>query len=682
MKKGLRLRHVNEEVTGPTDRSHDLWIGLGNAAEILKSDPETAGKLARQFLKVTPAQQQALMLLVSSHRALGDLAGARAALEALAEATPELVAIQYELGALLVETGETEEAVRVLTGVVEREPKHPHAWGLLADALLASGDPSAAADAYVRQFDSYLMDLKTLEQVGALGPENGEIALKVLQEFLTIHPTDIATLHAMGKLCMRLNLLEHAERLFARIVELAPDFSEGVSDYHAALEVQMKWEQQLQLFNRLLELDPDDSDNLFGKALVLARLGDHGGALEICEQLVREHAGEPRFWAALGHALRTVGRQEESVAAYRKSTELDPGFGEGWWGLVNLKTIRLSHSDIQLMQAQLQSHDLTEDARCHLHFALGEAFEREQKYAESFEHYRQGNALRRSRLPHSADEMSANVQRVKMLYDRDFFDRHAGLGCPSVEPIFIVGLPRSGSTLIEQILARHSEVEGAGELPAFTPVAIRFMGLEGAAEPPLKLDAAALKAGGEEFLARSRIFRKLDRPFFTDKSPSNFHHLGLICAMLPNAKIIDVRRNPLDCCFSNYKQLFPWGLAQTYDQTDIARYYRDYIEVMAHFDDVLPGRIFHFSYEDLVGDPETQIRALLRHCGLEFQETCLRFYESDRPVFTASSEQVRRPLYADAIGRWRHYEPWLGPMKTALGPVLENYPVVTRSAGL
>ena len=660
---------MNESATGPVDRSQGLWVKLGNAAELLERDPQRADQLARDVLRVIPAQQQALMLLVSAYRTLGDVSGARVALEALAQKSPQLAAIQYELGALLVANGKTDEAIRVLTKVVELEPKHPNAWGLLADALLASGDTNAAADAYIRQFESNLLDLKTLESVASLGVEHGEVAVKVLREFLMLRPTDIAALNTLGRVCMELNLLEDAERLFARIIDLAPDFSEAVQNYHAALSQQMKWETQLKDFNRLLELNPDDPDTLSGKALVLSQLGEYESSLQLCERMIREHSDVPRFWAVYGHALRTLGRQAESIAAYRKCTELDPSFGQGWWGLINLKTFRFSRSDFELMQAQLSRRDLTDEGRCYLHFALAEGLEHEARYAESFEHYRTGNALRRAQLSYSADDTSENVQRIKSLYDRDFFRDHAGMGCPSTGPIFIVGLARSGSTLIEQILARHSAVEGAGELPAFTPIAIRFMPLEMSATSPLKFDAAVLQAGGQEYLDRSRIFRKRNRHFFTDKSPGNFHHLGLICAMLPNAKIIDPRRDPMDCCFSNYKQLYPSGWPQSYDQTDIARYYRDYIEMMTHFDEVLPGRIHHVSYEHLVLNPEAEIRALLAYCGLEFEEACLSFYESDRPVFTASSEQVRRPLYADSIGRWRPYEKWLGPMKDALGPI-------------
>ena len=312
-------------------------------------------------------------------------------------------------------------------------------------------------------------------------------------------------------------------------------------------------------------------------------------------------------------------------------------------------------------------------------FALGKALEDAGEWAGSFEHYQAGNALRRERLSYDADETTAHVARSKALFTPAFFAGRSGAGSPAPDPIFVIGLPRSGSTLVEQILSSHSKVEGTMELPDIASIARRLGGERREGEEPAypgvlaDLTPEQLKALGEEYLERTRIQRKTGRPLFIDKMPNNFAHIGLIHLILPNAKIVDVRRHPLACCFSGFKQHFARGQGFTYDLTDIGRYYADYAALMAHVDAVLPGRAHRVIYEQLVEDPETEIRRLLAYCGLEFEPACLSFHETARPVRTASSEQVRQPLYRDGLDQWRHYEPWLGPLKAALGRTLETW---------
>jgi hypothetical protein len=331
---------------------------------------------------------------------------------------------------------------------------------------------------------------------------------------------------------------------------------------------------------------------------------------------------------------------------------------------------------------ELLREDLTDDNREFLHFALGKALEDDRAYRESFEQYWRGNSLVRARNPYNIDDVPENVAREKRRFTREFFAVHGNAGCPSPDPIFIVGMPRSGSTLVEQILASHTAVEGCGELPSFGTIVRNLEGMQTDQTGSESDDVAGIfngedpRALGEEYLERCRNYRRLSRPRFTDKMPSNFHHLGFICATLPNAKIIDVRRHPLACCFSNFKQIFPSRHGPSYELTDIGRYYRGYIELLAHFDRVAPGRMHRVIYEDLVRNPEPEIRRLLDYCGLPFESPCLRFYETDRGIRTISSEQVRQPLYRDSVEQWRHFEPWLGPMKAALGPVLDVYPAV------
>jgi tetratricopeptide (TPR) repeat protein len=382
-----------------------------------------------------------------------------------------------------------------------------------------------------------------------------------------------------------------------------------------------------------------------------------------------------------GHALKAIGRQADCIAAYKKSIALAPTLGEAYWSLANLKTVRFEPQDIEAMRTFAAREKLADEDRYHLHFALGKALEDEGNYAESFQHYDAGNALRRKSITYDADETSDHVRRSKELFTSDFFAARAGQGNAAPDPIFIVGLPRSGSTLIEQILATHSAVEGTMELPDIIGIARRLSGRKSRSQtsnyPEMlaTLDADALARLGGEYLERTRIQRKLGRASFIDKMPNNFAHVGLIHLILPNARIIDARRHPLGCCFSVFKQHFARGQAFSYEQTELGRYYVDYVDLMTHFDAVLPGRIHRVLYERMVSDPEREVRGLLDYCGLPFEEECLHFYRNSRAVRTASSEQVRQPIFRESVEQWRNFEPWLNPLKRALGPVLQEYPV-------
>jgi tetratricopeptide (TPR) repeat protein len=380
--------------------------------------------------------------------------------------------------------------------------------------------------------------------------------------------------------------------------------------------------------------------------------------------------------------LKTAGHEQEGIAAYRKSIELEPLLGEAYWSLANLKTFRFTEHDVTAMQAALTKSDteLDNHERLHFYFARGKALEDAGDYAASFADYVEGNRLRRNEIHYDAVENGARLRRSRALYTPGFLSERAGLGCEAPDPIFIVGLPRSGSTLLEQILASHSQVEGTMELPDITAMArgLTWSANEGetAKYPDVlaKLSPERWRSLGEEYLASTRIHRRRGTPFFIDKMPNNFAHLGLIHLALPNAKIIDARRHPLACCFSGFKQHFAEGQNFSYSLTDIGQYYRDYVEFMAHFDSVLPGRVHRVFYESLVEDTESEVRRLLDYCGLPFESSCLRFYENSRAVRTASSEQVRRPIFLDGVGQWRKFEEWLDPVKRALGPVLDQYP--------
>jgi tetratricopeptide (TPR) repeat protein len=379
-----------------------------------------------------------------------------------------------------------------------------------------------------------------------------------------------------------------------------------------------------------------------------------------------------------GHILKTVGRQEDSIAAYRAALAAEPALGEVWWSLANLKTVRFSDEDVGAMEAALESGATSGEDRYHLHFALGKAMEDAARWEESFRHYAEGNRLRKAELDYDMADMRGLVDRIIARFTPDFLAARARQGHPARDPIFILGMPRAGSTLTEQILASHPMVEGTMELPDIPAMALRE-GREGGGGPLGWTDALAdmtperLAALGAEYLDRTRIQRKTDKPLFIDKLPNNWTYLGFIHLILPNATIIDARRDPMDCCFSNFRQHFARGQAFSYDLADMGGYYADYVRLMRNFDAVLPSRVHRVIHERLVDDPESEVRRLLDHVGLPFDPACLRFHENDRAVRTASSEQVRRPINRDGMDRWRHYDAWLGPLRDALGDVAKNW---------
>ena len=388
-------------------------------------------------------------------------------------------------------------------------------------------------------------------------------------------------------------------------------------------------------------------------------------------ELLAEFPLQPKLWLNHGHALRTAGRFEEAVDAYRRCMGLDPSLGDAYWSLANLKLARFSDADVAAMTGQLARADLASADRLHLHYALGKALEDRGAYGESFANYAAGAAIRRAELAYSADETTAAAARARAVSTPAFFAAREGGGAPAPDPVFVVGLPRSGSTLVEQILASHPAVEGTMELPDIGLIA-RSLGRD-----PLdaagRLSPEARRRLGERYLEGAAVHRRLGRPVFVDKMPNNFQHIGLIHLILPRARIVDVRRHPMGVGFAAFKQHFAQGQAFSYDLTDIGRYYRDYVELMAHMDAVLPGRVHRVIYEDLVADTEGEVRRLLAHLGLPFDAACLKFYETERAVKTVSSEQVRRPIFKDGLEQWRRYQPWLGELEAALGPTLRTW---------
>jgi tetratricopeptide (TPR) repeat protein len=665
-----------------SEPSGTLSTALAHASRLLAVNPAMAEEQSREILKVIPGQPQALLVLGVALRNKGDAAAAREILEPLAASQPKAAAAQYELGLALADLGESEAAIAALTRAVKLNAKLPGAWLALGDQLTLAGDAAAADDAYARHIKASVNDPQLLAAAAALCESRLAVAERILRDFLKIHPTDVPAIRMLAETGARLGRYDDAENLLARCLELAPSFTTARQNYATVLYRQNKTVEAIAQADLLLEQEPRNPAYRNLKAAALARIGEYTRSAEIYQKVLKDFPALPKVWMSYGHTLKTLGRQGDSIVAYQKSIKLLPSLGEAYWSLANLKTFRFATEEIAAMRKQLKRTDITDEDRFHLHFALGKALEDGALYAESFEHYAQGNKLRRAGIDYDPNETASHVRRSKALFTRDFFRAREGMGSDARDPIFIVGLPRAGSTLLEQILASHSAIEGTMELPDILSIARRLGGRKKrgdlSAYPEMlgTFTADDFKNLGEEFLERTRIHRKLGRPFFIDKTPHNFAHIGLIHLILPNAKIVDARRHPMGCCFSCFKQHFARGHHFTYDLTDLGLYYSDYVELMAHFDTVLPGRIHRVIYEQMVEDPEAEIRRLLDYCGLLFEEQCLRYYENQRAVRTASSEQVRLPIFADAVDHWRKFESWLDPLKQALGPDLAAYPAV------
>ncbi len=666
-------------MSGAQEPTGTIDVALAHAAGLLTREPALAAEQASEVLKVAPGHPVATVILGASHRARGETAAALDILEPLALAYPDWVSPQYELGLALGAAGRSADAVTRLRRAVELKPEMGDAWRALGDNLTALGDTSGADAAYARHIKAATRDPRLLEPAAALCEGRIPVAERLLREHLKRFPTDVAAIRMLAEVAARLGRYRDAETLLARCLELAPGFNAARHNYALVLQRQDRFADALREVDRLLQSDPTDTGGRNLKASLLARLGEVQQSVEIYREVLEQFPEHPKVWHSYGHALRTTGRQAESIDAYRKSVELSPGYGEAYWSLANLKTFRFSAADIERMVEQLRREDLSIEDRFHFHFALGKALEDEADYPASFEHYAEGNRLRRSVIDYDADAVSERVRQTQCLFTADFIESRRGSGSQAPDPIFIVGLPRSGSTLLEQILSSHSAVEGTMELPDIGAIARELGDRRGRKAPYAypgilrELSDDELRALGDRYLQSTSVQRKTDAPFFIDKNPNNWLHAGLIHLILPNARIIDARRHPMSCCFSAFKQHFARGNRYSYDLAELGRYYRDYVDLMEHFDRVLPGRVHRAIYERVVDDTESEVRRLLDYCGLPFEDACLRFYENERAVRTASSEQVRRPIYRDALEQWTHYRAWLGPLEQALGPVVETY---------
>lgn len=655
------------------NKQGDLQTALGHAQELLKRDAGLAQQQAEEILKVYPDTTKAKRILASALRLQRQpQRGIEILAPMLAEFrdSPDFL---HEIAQCYGAVGRGDDAIEALQRAVSLDPGHALAWQSLGHQLKVAGDETGSQHAFEQHFALSTQHPELVEAVKLLREGKLGKAERIVRELLKEHPTDVSAIRVLADIGIKVGQLKDARNLLERCLELAPDFHAARHSYALVLIRLHKPEAALQAANRLLSLEPNNPNFLTLKASILVRIGDHDAAIRIYEKVLKHYPNQARAQMSYGHTLKTVGSLEDAIEAYRKCIRLSPEVGEAYWSLANLKTFRFSDEDIENMRQQVTVEGGDADDQSHLAFALGKALEDRCEYDESFKFYRRGNAIRRIEHRHNAKiNVMDSIRQVRAL-DKAFFKQRKGWGCQSSEPIFIVGLPRAGSTLLEQILASHSQVEGTTELQDIIAMS-RQLGGRSRENPSGKypeilreMTADKCRELGESYLETTRIQRS-DYPFFIDKMPNNFRHIGLIHLILPNSKIIDARRHPMGGCFSGYKQLFANGQTFTYGLEDIGKYYRDYVRLMDHWDAVLPGRVHRVQYEEMVSDTETQIRALLDYCQLDFEEQCLRFYETERAVRTPSSEQVRKPIYKEGLEQWRHYESHLGPLKEALGP--------------
>ncbi len=564
--------------------------------------------------------------------------------------------------------GDNDAAITAYQRAVNLNPSLPASWKALVALYRAAGRTAEANNAanVAATLDGLPVAVVTANSLFAEG--SAQAAEQVIRPFLLENPQHVEGMRLLARIGMHMGVLDDAEFLLQNVLELSPDYHAARHNYAEVLADRHKHVEALEQIRKLLEIEPRNPvfRALEGNALV--GLGRHDEALQKFFALREETPSNPTLHLAIAHALKTVGRQTEAIESYRRAAEVRPSFGDAYWSLANLKTYRFGDEEIAAMRRAEADPATPLVDRYHLDFALGKALEDRGEYEQSFHFYSRGNALKKAEARYERASFERNARRQTEVCTRELFATRAGWGCPAPDPIFIVGLPRAGSTLLEQILASHSAVEGTKELAEIPRLVHVLSGRESTDYPDVlaTLTNEQCRQFGEQFMAETRIYRSSGRPFFIDKMPNNFRHIGLIHLILPNAKIIDARREPLACCFSNFKQLFANGQEFTYSLEDIGHYYRTYVELMQHWDEALPGKVLRMQHEAVVDDLEGSVRRLLEFCGLPFEAACLEFWKTERNVRTASSEQVRRPIFKEGLDQWRHFEPWLGPLKEAL----------------
>jgi tetratricopeptide (TPR) repeat protein len=634
--------------------------------------------LARALLPRVPDNRDVLYMTAIALRYLEHVPEALNVLQRLEAAHPDYPRLYQERGHCYMALRAATPAIEAFERAVKLSPSLIASWRALETLYHSTGKTAEAQNAAGQLATLAKLPAEIVTAYSMYADNELTDAERLLRRYLLGHGAQAEGMRLLAQIGLKMHAPEEAEVLLEKVVAFAPEYDAARYDYATVLLKRHKHAQARDQLNALLQKEPNNPAYRGLLAAVYAGFGDYGKALPLYLELLKDTPGDAELQLTVAHALKTIGRTDEAIAAYRAAAAARSRFGEAYWSLANLKTYRFSEAEVARMRLDENAPDIKIEDRYNLCFALGKAYEDMGAYAESFAYYERGNALKRAEVGYNPALLERSMRMQMSLCTREFFAARAGSGCqdplpdgvPYGSPIFIVGLPRSGSTLLEQILASHSQVEGTMELAHVPRLVQDLQGpAAGAASryPGIlaELTPADFKRLGEEYMTVTRRYRT-GKAFFIDKMPNNFRHIALIHLMLPNAKIIDARREPLACCFSNYKQLFAAGQPFTYSIEDIARYYRLNLEVMAHWDETLPRKILHVQHESVVEDLETNVHRLLNFCGLEFEPACLDFHKTRRDIHSASSEQVRQPLNRQGLDQWRHFEPWLGPLKAAL----------------
>ena len=610
---------------------------------------------------------------------------ALATLDRLVAVDPEHARAHQERGHALLTENQLEAARRAYENAVRLNPALLAAWKALVNLrqLAGFGELAQAAQDeadHLAALPKELLSVSSFIHDGRL-----QKADQLCRHYLQANKRDVEGIRLLASIAERLEVLADAEFLLETALELDPDHGRCRSDYANLLLKMQKFERAHEQTQRLVSERPEDLACLALHANAKAGIGEHEQAIELYDQVIARSQGQHRLHVMRGHAEKTIGRLDAAVASYQRAYALQPDHGDAFWSLANTKTYRFTEAELAQMQDRADRPDTALEDRIHLCFALGKAHEDRGDFEASFAHYERGNALKQASAKHNAKQLAARTEGQKTVCGPALFAGAQGSGCPARDPIFIVGLPRAGSTLLEQILASHSQVDGTHELPNIISLALRLGrtrdATSGQRYPAVlaELEHDYFRRFGEQFIEDTRVYRA-GAPRFIDKNPNNFFHLGLIKLMLPNAKVIDARRHPLACCSSGFKQLFGQGQEFSYGLTQIGNYYREYVELMDHWDRALPGFVLLVQHERVVEDLEGEVRRLLDFCELPFEAACLDFHKTERSIRTPSSEQVRQPIYRAGLEAWRPYEPWLDPLKEALGPeVRRRYGIAAGS---
>ena len=630
------------------------------------------------LLQTVPENRDVLYLRALAQRHSGAIAAALATLAALEQLQPRFSRLYQERGNCHVALRQAPQAIEAFLRAVNINPALPASWSMLERLYGMTGDATnaAAAAAHVATLKSLPAEVITATALFS----DGELAAaeELIRAFLIKNGHHIEAMRLLARIGMQRDVLDDAQLLLEGVLEIAPDYRAARFDYAQVLSGRHLHQAAQEQVSRLLAADATDRNYRTLYATTCVGLGQHERAIELYRGLLAGALQPADLHLSIAHSLKTLGRREEAIQAYREAAQARVGYGDAYWSLANLKTYRFEDTELDAMRTAETAPAVAVPDRYHLCFALGKALEDLEEYAESFTYYERGNALKRAASRYRPEVLEQNTRLQIEVCTRELFARNRGSGAPDNDPIFIVGLPRSGSTLIEQILASHSAVEGTQELADIPRIVVDLQGRDwNPAEPRYpavlaQLSAQQLQRLGAKYLDDTRAYRT-GKARFIDKMPNNFRHIGLLQLILPNAKIIDARREPMACCFGNLKQLFAHGQEFAYSIEDIARYYRTYLELMRHWDAVLPAQVLRIQHEDLVDDLEGNVRRLLEYCELDFEPACLDFHKTERSVRTASSEQVRQPIYREGLDQWRHYEPWLGPLRAALGDALTRY---------